>query len=266
MVIDFHTHIFPEKLATKAYETLSVPARTAGYAPIHNLTKEGLLGKMDEYGVDLSVVCPVATKPTQSQKNLEWGITLRSERLTCLAGLFPDVENWKKNVDDAVSMGYKGIKLHPEYQNFIVDDENMFPLYEYAFSKDLFILFHAGYDPIGEEPFKSNPQKFARLAEEFKGARMVIAHLGGQSQWDDVEKYLVGKDVYLDTAMGFGFFSKEQFLRILSAHGSDKILFGSDSPWSNTGRELLALRSLPIDDEEKENILCKNAKKLLDIL
>lgn len=264
MVIDFHTHIFPEKIAARAYETLSVNGRTAGYAPIHNLTREELLKKMDEYGVDLSVVCPVATKPTQSQKNLEWGVTLKSERLDCIAGLFPDAESWKKNVDDAVSMGYKGVKLHPEYQNFVVDEDAMLSLYEYAFSKDLFILFHAGYDPIGKEPFKSNPKKFARLAEEFKGAKIVVAHLGGQSQWDDVEKYLVGKDVYLDTAMGFDYYSQEQFLRILKAHGSDKILFGSDSPWSNTGKELASIRSLPITDEEKENILYKNAKKLLN--
>lgn len=263
MVIDFHTHIFPEKLATRAYETLSIPAKAAGYTPIHNLTKEGLIAKMDEYGVDMSVVCPVATKPTQSQKNLEWGVTLRSDRLTCLAGLFPDGESWKQNVDDAVSMGYKGIKLHPEYQNFVVDDESLFPLYEYAFNKGLFILFHAGYDPIGVEPFKSNPQKFLHVIEKFNGAKIVLAHLGGQSQWDDVEKYLVGKDVYLDTAMGFGFFTKEQFLSILKAHGSDKILFGSDSPWSDTGKELVALRSLPITEEEKQNIFYKNAKKLL---
>ena len=121
MIIDFHTHIFPGKIAARAYEALSVNGRTAGYAPIHNLTREELLKKMDEYGVDLSVVCPVATKPTQSQKNLEWGVTLKSERLDCIAGLFPDAESWKKNVDDAVSMGYKGVKLHPEYQNFVVD-------------------------------------------------------------------------------------------------------------------------------------------------
>ena len=265
MVVDFHTHVFPDKIASRAYESLSINAKAAGYEPIHNLTKTGLVEKMDEAGVDISVVCPVATKPTQSIKNLEWGIEIRDERIQSIAGLFPDKESWRSNVDLARSMGYKGIKLHPEYQNFVLDSEEMYPLYEYAFSKDMFILFHAGYDPIGSEPFKSNPQMFLKLVEEFKGAKIVSAHLGGQSQWDDVEEYLAGKDIYLDTAMGFKYYSKEQFLRILKKHGSEKILFGSDSPWSNTKEELIELRSLNLSAEELENITYKNAFKLLDI-
>ncbi len=265
MVIDFHTHIFPDKLAPKAYEVLSINAKAAGYQPIHNLTKDGLVAKMDEYGVDISVVCPVATKPTQSIKNLEWGVTINDERIISIAGLYPEKESWKQNVDTAISMGYKGIKLHPEYQNFILDDEAMFPLYEYAFGKGLFILFHAGYDPIGSEPFKSNPKKFLRLVEEFKGAKIIAAHFGGQSQWDDVETYLAGKDIYLDTSMGFKYFGKDKFLSILAKHGADKVLFGSDSPWSNTGEELDALVELPLSKDDKDKILYKNAKVLLKI-
>ena len=263
MVIDFHTHIFPEKIAGRAFETLSINAKAAGYKPVHNLTKQGLIECMDKFGVDKAVVCPVATKPTQSEKNLEWGITINDDRIISIAGIFPDSESWKKNVDNAVAMGYKGIKLHPEYQNFILDEERMLPLYDYAFNKGMFILFHAGYDPIGKEPFKSNPQMFLHLVEEFKGAKMVAAHFGGHAQWDDVEKYLAGKDIYLDTAMGFKYFSKEQFLSILSKHGSDKILFGSDSPWSNAGEELEILQNMPLEEQQKEKILYKNAINLL---
>ncbi len=263
MIIDFHTHIFPDKIATLAYDTLCVNAKAAGYQPIHKLTKDTLLEKMDEYEVDVSVVCPVATKPSQSEKNLAWGKETECERLTFLAGLFPDVESWKKNVDTAVSLGYKGIKLHPEYQNFVLYSEEMLPLYDYAFNKGLFILFHAGYDPIGKEPFKSNPEMFYKLSVEFKGAKIIAAHLGGQSQWEEVEKYLAGSDVYLDTAMGFKYFSKERFLNILAKHGADKVLFGSDSPWSNTGEEIGLLKAMPLSADVKEKILSKNAKRLL---
>ncbi|MBQ8177571.1 MAG: amidohydrolase family protein [Clostridia bacterium] len=265
MVIDFHTHIFPDKLAPRAYEVLSINAKAAGYKPIHKLTKAELIAKMDESGVDLSVVCPVATKPTQSEKNLEWGVSINDDRIVTIAGLFPDKESWRKNVDSALSMGYKGIKLHPEYQNFILDSDEMLPLYDYAFSKDMFILFHAGFDPIGKEPFKSNPQMFLHLVEEFKGAKIVAAHFGGHAQWDDVETYLAGKDIYLDTSMGFEYFGKEKFLSILAKHGARKILFGSDSPWSNTAGELATLKGLPISDADKDMILYKNACKLLEI-
>lgn len=266
MVIDFHTHIFPDKLAPRAYEVLSANAKDAGYVPVHNLTKQSLIEKMDEYGVNISVVCPVATKPTQSLKNLEWGAEISDDRIITIAGLFPDKESWKQNVDAALSMGYKGIKLHPEYQNFILDSEEMLPLYDYAFNKGLFILFHAGYDPIGEEPFKSNPEMFLHLIEEFKGAKIVAAHFGGHNQWDDVEKYLAGREIYLDTSMGFEYYGEERFLSVLAKHGADKILFGSDSPWSNTGRELHHLRSLPISQTEKDKMLYLNAKKLLGLL
>lgn len=265
MVIDFHTHVFPDKLAERALSVLSINAKAAGYEPVHNLTKKGLVEKMDEYGIDVSLVCPVATKPTQSEKNLAWGLTINDDRIITIAGLFPDDESWKKNVDKAVAMGYKGIKLHPEYQDFILDEERMLPLYDYAFNKGLFILFHAGYDPIGKEPFKSNPQMFVHLVEEFKGAKIVAAHFGGQAQWDDVYKYLAGKDIYLDTSMGFKYYSKEQFLSIFEKHGSDKILFGSDSPWSNAGEELSILDNMPITKEQKDNILYKNAVKLLGL-
>ena len=94
---------------------------------------------------------------------------------------------------------------------------------------------------------------------------MIAAHLGGQSMWDDVEEYIAGTDIYIDTSMGFEMYSAEQFLRILKKHGSDKILFGTDSPWSDSGKERQKLLSLPISDEEKENILHKNAEKLLRI-
>ncbi|MBR2480013.1 MAG: amidohydrolase family protein [Clostridia bacterium] len=265
MIIDFHTHIFPDKLAEKALTTLSINAKVAGYEPVHNLTKRGLLEKMDDFGVDLSVVCPVATKPTQSEKNLEWGMAIRDDRITSLAGLFPDGENWKKNVDNAVAMGYKGIKLHPEYQNFILDEDRMLSKYEYAFNKGMFILFHAGYDPIGKEPFKSNPQMFLHLVKEFRGAKIVAAHFGGHAQWADVEEYLAGEDIYLDTSMGFKYYSKDCFLSILEKHGSKKILFGSDSPWSNAGEELEVLRNMPIGEEQLQDILYKNASELLGL-
>ena len=262
MIIDFHTHIFPDSLAQRAYEALTQNAN-GEYFPRYDLTAKGLLASMEKFSIDKSVVAPVATKPTQSIKNLTWGVEARSDKLYFLAGLFPDEENWVKNVDQAIAMGYKGIKLHPEYQGFNVWDESMYPLFEYAFNKDLFILFHAGYDPIGTSPFRSNPQAFRKLYEEFKGATIVCAHFGGQSQWDEVYDHLAGTGVYLDTSMGFAYYGEETFKRILNKHGADRILFGTDSPWSDVGDELNALLDLDISQEAKDKILYKNALKLL---
>lgn len=98
-----------------------------------------------------------------------------------------------------------------------------------------------------------------------QGGIIVAAHLGGHAQWDDVEKYLVGKNIYLDTSMGFEYFPDEQFLRIVQNHGAAKVLFASDSPWSNARTEIEHFKALPLSEWEKQNILCDNARRLLNI-
>ena len=264
MIIDFHTHIFPDALAVRAMSALQNNCH-GEYKPVHDLTLKGLIAAMDRFGIDKSVVMPVSTKPSQSIKNLIWGESIRSDRIIPFAGIFPDAESWRENIDYAAEHGYKGIKLHPEYQNFEVGDEKMFPLYEYALDKGLIILFHAGYDPIGTAPYRSNPAAFRKVVRAMGGGVIVAAHFGGQSQWDDVEKYLVGENIYLDTSMGTEYYSEEQFLRIVRAHGADKVLFASDSPWSDAGKEIANIEAMPLSAEEKEAVFAGNAKKLLGI-
>ena len=141
----------------------------------------------------------------------------------------------------------------------------MLKIYDYALSKGLILLFHAGYDPAYPPPFKSSPQMFKFIVNEMKGGIIVAAHLGGQVQWDDVLNHLAGEDIYLDTSMGFEFFSKEIFLRIVKKHKAEKILFGSDSPWSDAGKEIGIIKTLKLSDDEKKGILGKNAQRILNI-
>ena len=262
MIIDFHTHIFPDSIAAHAVESLKKNAH-GEYYPAHDMTAKGLINAMDAAGVDVSVVLPVATKPSHSVKNMEWGKQIRSERIVPFAGLFPDAETWKQNVDTAAEMGYIGIKLHPEYQNFTVGDEKLFPMYDYALSKGLVIVFHAGYDPIGTAPFRSDPAMFRKVVRAMRGGAIVAAHLGGQQQWEEVEDKLVGENIYLDTSMGTEYYGKERFKRILAGHGADKILFATDSPWSDAAAEIKNLGSWDIPSGDLDKIFYLNAKRLL---
>lgn len=141
----------------------------------------------------------------------------------------------------------------------------MLKIYDYALSKGLIILFHAGYDPAYPPPIHSSPKQFAEVSKQMRGGIMVAAHLGGQRQWNEVEEYLVGTDMYMDTSMGMNYYPHDQFVRIVKNHGADKILFGSDSPWSRAGEEIEALNSLSLTQEEKDLILHKNAKRILKI-
>jgi Predicted metal-dependent hydrolase of the TIM-barrel fold len=263
MTIDFHTHIFPDELAEKALSTLLTSINYI-YSPVNDATRSGLLKNMDAWNIDISVVQPVITKQSQMQGTNEWARSICSNRIISFGSVYPHTDNYKRDIDYIVSLGLKGIKFHAEYQNFVIDNEKMLKIYDYALSKGLIILHHAGVNPGMPMPYKSSPRQFANIVDAMKGGIIVAAHLGGYAQWDDVEKYLMGKNIYLDTSMGFEYFSQEQFLRIVKNHGADKILFASDSPWSNAKTEIEHLKALPILDNEKNCILYGNAKRLFN--
>jgi len=263
-LIDFHTHIFPDTLAPRGLASL-LDKCEAGYIPATDMTRDSLLARMDEWGIDLSVLQPVVTKPTQVRTVNEWAASLYSDRLISFGGIYPNADSWKSDIDDVCRLGLKGIKLHPEYQDFIVDAKEMLRLYDYALSRGLILFFHAGFDPAAEAPFKSDPKRFANVLDAMKGGTIVAAHLGSRFMWDEVEKYLCGREIYLDTAMGFDSFSSEQFCRIVRSHSAEKILFGTDSPWSYANKELEALRSTDLSETEKKAILGGNALRLLGI-
>ncbi len=264
MIIDFHTHAFPDELAPKALSSL-ISGMDGLYRPVHDGTASGLLRKMGEWGVDASVVLPVVTKQSQARKANEWAANLASDRLVCFGGIYPHTDDYKREIDFVCGLGLKGLKFHAEFQGFVVDDPKLLRIYDYALSKGLILLHHAGFDPAFPPPFKSSPQRFVKVIEAMQGGTIILAHLGGHAQWDDVEEHLAGRDVYLDTSMGFEYFSEAQFLRIAKKHGADKLLFASDAPWSDAGAEIARIKSLPFSEGEKDAILGGNAAKLLGL-
>jgi len=264
MIIDIHTHVFPDELAAKAVAELSVCIDFT-YYPVSDGTVSGLLKNMDKWGIDISVLQPVVTKQAQFKKINEWTASVCTDRILSFGGIYPHTDDYKRDIDFIESLGHKGIKLHPEYQDFVLDDDHMLKLYDYALSKGLILLFHAGLDTAYPPPAKSSPRQFARVVEMMRGGTIIAAHLGGYEQWDDVAAELAGKDIYMDTSTGFEYFTKEQFLRILERHGADRILFASDAPWSNAESEMEHINSLPIPESDKAAILGGNAKRILNI-
>jgi len=220
---------------------------------------------MDEWNIDVSVTQPVVTKQTQMRKVNEWAAGFQSGRLIGFGSIYPHTDDYKRDIDFVVSIGLKGLKFHAEYQNFMVDDERMLRIYSYALNKGLILLHHAGFDPGFQPPFRSSPRQFARIAEAMGGGVIIAAHLGGHDQWDDVEDCLAGSNIYLDTSMGFEYFSHDQFCRIVKKHGADKILFGSDAPWSNAGMEIEHIKALPLPEGDIDAILGDNARRILGI-
>jgi predicted TIM-barrel fold metal-dependent hydrolase len=232
VIIDFHNHVFPDSLAQRAMTTLYESIEGL-YKPRHDGTASGLLKQMDEAQIDVSVVLPVITKPSQLKATNEWAAELCSEKIICFGGIYPHTEDYKRDIDFVAGLGLKGLKFHAEYQGFVLDDAHMLKIYDYALSKNMILVHHAGFDPAFPAPFRTSPERFLNVANAMRGGVIVAAHFGGHDQWDEVERILAGSDIYLDTSMGFAYFDREQFLRIAKKHGAKRILFASDSPWSS---------------------------------
>ena len=267
MIIDFHTHIYADRNAERARTVLVENLEKNGnhIVPATDMTESGLLAKMDAAGIDLSVVQPVITKEEQFQKVNDWAASRMSKRIVFFGGLFPHSARWKEQIDYVVSLGLKGLKFHPEYQSFTPDDPKYFPLYDYALEKGLILLFHAGDDQGQAPPYHSTPKTFRHIWEAMRGGVIVAAHYGGHQRWSETEEELAGTGVYLDTSMGSQYYGREQFLRIAEKHGTDRILFATDSPWSEPEPELAFIRGLPFTKEQKDAVLGGNAARLLGI-
>lgn len=265
MIIDFHTHIFPNKIAEKTIQSLSNKANVKAST---NGTLEGLLQSMEQAQVDMSVILPVATKVAQMENINTYAKSVcenYSGKLISFGGIHPDCEDYKKELKHIKNLGLKGIKIHPDYQGVMIDDVRFMNIIEYASELGLIVVTHAGIDIGIPEPVHCPPDKMRKVLDKIKPEKMVLAHFGGWQQWDMVYEYLAGENVYLDTAFTFDYIKDEMFLKILNKHDENKILFATDSPWSAAISDIEAVRHLPIKTELEEKIFSGNAKKILEL-
>lgn len=264
MVIDFHTHCFPDWLADRACRVL---IKNSGMvAPFHNGTAAGLRRLAAESGVDISVVLNIATNPRQQKNVNDFAISLLDVKgIVPFGSVHPDAPDAFDELERLAASGIKGVKFHPDNQNFYVDEDKMIPIYEKIASLGLITLFHCGLDIGMPEPIHCTADRLANVLDAFGGAPVVAAHFGGICSWSATEKYLIGRNLYLDTAYSYGIMPPSVGKRLIAEHGADKILFGSDSPW-NSPRSVIELIDLfELGESEKEAVLGGNAQRLLGI-
>jgi len=262
MIIDIHTHCFKDDLAARAVGSL---AKTSGLSPFSDGTIDELKKNMKTSRVDLSVLQPIATKPGQTISINRWAADVCDKELMSFGTIHPDFADWKQEIKWLSDNGFKGVKFHPEYQDFFVDNENVFKLYDGIFNAGMIILFHAGNDLSYSEPFRCTPARLKRILDTFPGASIIAAHMGSYRLWDEVEEILVGRDIYFDTAFSLKELGKERSLRIIKEHSTKKVLLGSDSPWENPKSDIDFIKSLNLTAEEVTDILGGNAMRLLGL-
>ena len=268
MIIDFHTHLFPEAIAERVLKTLSDNLfRFTGeiHTPCTDGTVNGLRDSMRKNKVDISVVLPIATKPSQTTSINAFAENIMSKDIISFGSLHPMQEDWERVLESLAEKGFKGIKLHPQYQQVRVDAPEFVRVLKKAEELQLYTVLHAGEEFGMEPPSKCTPQMRRNILNDISGEYIIAAHLGGLGVWDEVEKLLVGTPYIFDTGAISNLINKDQYKRIIKNHGSKKIVFATDSPWENVADTLSAIDSLDLTDEDLEFIMYKNALRILNI-
>jgi len=260
-IIDFHTHVWPAEVAPRAVATLS---EDGVVQPHYDGTVEGLTAAMDRGGVSLSVLQPVATKPSQVCSINDWSVALHNERLIAYGAMHPDFEDPAAEIARMHGLGLRGFKLHPEYQDFAPDEPRLEPVYDAALKHGMTILFHAGADAVISS-VRGTVRSFVSVLDAYPGLSIVLAHMGGYDQFEDVLSLLAGRDVWLDTAYTRGLLPDADFLTLVREHGAGRVLFGSDGPWADVAVDIAYLRAIGLDEAELRAILGDNAARLLGL-
>lgn len=263
MIIDIHTHAFPERIAEKAIKKLSYVS--GGLKPQTNGTLSSLKNEMIKDNVDISVVLQIATNPNQQTNvnNFAYEIN-NTPGFYAFGSVHPDSPNVTEELERIKSLGLKGIKFHPDYQGFFADDVKMKPIYKKISDLGLITLFHAGYDYGYSAPYKCMPDNLINAFKWFDSP-VIAAHWGGVGAGLEVIKKLCGMPIWFDLSFGYGVMPKSFAEAIVEKHTPDRLLFGSDMPWHRPSWEKQLIESLDLSQNDKDKIYYKNALKLLNI-
>lgn len=282
MIIDFHVHTFPAEISEKVLMKLSKASHTKYFT---NGSRQNLLSSMNDASVTYSVNLPVMTRVDQVEKINH---TLISEReklfeqgIITFGGMHPDYTDYKAELKRLKENGIKGIKIHPAYQNTDLDDTRFLRIIDYASGLGLIVLTHAGIDIGIYDHNYASVSHILHVLDTVHPDKFVLAHMGNWACWKEVEQDLAGADVWFDTAFAIGpvtqddaksgtpyiacNLSDEQFVRIVRKHGTDKILFATDSPWEGQKDYIERMERMPLSIQEKKKIFSENAVRLLQL-
>lgn len=269
MRIDFHTHAFPDALAPRAMAVLQKNCSADGAIRPHT---DGTAGdakqKLQEAGIDRAVVCNIATNARQETNVNDFAIALTGDAFfSPLGSVHPDSTQMEHELDRLQAAGIKGIKLHPDYLKIPLDDKRFDRILAAAEARGLFVVLHAGFDPVSPEKTHATPKMIADAAKRHPALSLIAAHMGGFRMAREVLDALVGTSVYLDTSLSS--LRREEWpllVRILKEHPADRLLFATDTPWSDARAEIAFIENAGLSADRQHAIFEGNAKRLLGIM
>lgn len=261
-IIDCHCHTYPDAIVRKAVEAIEgfYDNRYKGF----DGTVETMLKNAADAGVKHHIVFSVATTPRQVHsinKFISDCVKNSSGTFTGLGTLHPESETIDSDFQELISLGLKGVKLHPDFQKIAIDDERCMKIYSLCQGK-VPVLLHTGdyrYD-------YSNPDRMKRALEMYPDCIFIGAHFGGWSVWDDAIKELsVYPNFYVDTSSSLSDISEEKAAELIKAYGEDRVLFGTDYPLGDAAKEINILKRIIKDDNALKKIFFTNSAKIFGI-
>lgn len=277
-MIDFHTHTFPAKIAAAAIGKLQQASHSRAFT---DGTVEGLTASMARAGIDRSVLLPVATNPVKVASMNDLSIRMNGQDgLIWFGCMHPDTEGWHGELGRIAAAGIRGIKLHPVYQGMDIDDKRNLHILERAGELGLVVVIHAGDDIGFPGVVRCSPAMIRHALKQVGPVKLVCAHMGGWRNWREVADHLLDTSALLDTAFSLGaitpiddhyapdelpMLGDEDFCELVRAFGSERIVFGTDSPWDDQARAVSHIRSLTLTAAEQADIFEGTARKLLQI-
>jgi predicted TIM-barrel fold metal-dependent hydrolase len=254
-IADAHVHVFPHKIAAKAAKNIS------GFYDLPMECNEGSIESLvkanKEAGVNISLICSPATTPSQTVGiNRFIAETSRAEKSVFPFGsVHPLSDDVERDIKSAKEAGLKGLKLHPDFQNFEIDSAFAMDIYLAAQKYDMPILMH-----MGDARYSgSSPKRLAHVLKYLPDLKVIAAHLGGFQRWDESFLYLKGhRNLKFDTSSTLRFLSPEKSREIIKAFGTENVMFGSDFPMSLPETEIKRFLSLGFDESDNARILGEN--------
>ncbi len=261
MIIDFHTHAFPDAIADRAVAALESQPGEAKACLDGRVSS--LVASMDRHGIARSVLCSIATKPEQFERILKWSLEMASDRIVPFPSVHPGDPLAVERIGRIAQSGLRGVKLHPYYQDFDLDAESMMPIYERIAAERLILVCHTGFDLAFARVRRADPVRIRRVLDRVPGLLFAATHMGAWDDWDEVERHLLGRPIYMDTSYSLDLLPRDRARRLILEHPRECVLFGTDSPWKDQGDEIRLVRSLGLADDVERALLADNARRLL---
>lgn len=261
-IVDCHCHIYPEKIAARAVESIGkfydIPMDMDG-------TQAMLLREGEAAGLTHYLIFSVATKPAQVRSVNSFIAERVSEsggRMTGLGTMHPESEDMAGDMEHLLSLGLKGVKLHPDIQGFCLDDPRNREIYRLCSEAGIPVLLHTGdtrYD-------YSNPNRLIPMLKAYPDLLFIGAHFGGWSLWEEAPALLCSyPNFVVDCSSSLYQLTPEKAAELIRTYGAERVLFGTDYPMWRPVDEVERFYKIPLTEEERDLVLWKNAERIFGL-